>query len=74
MPAGVLRFGLNPQQLLAVVPLVERLRFVEPFVALQPHQLAAERLGQRLGQLCLADAGRTFNKNWFAKLDREKGD
>ena len=31
--------GLDPQQLLAVVPLVQRLRLVEALVALQPHQL-----------------------------------
>ena len=40
-PAGVVGLGLDPQQLLAVVPLVERLGLVEPLVALQPHERRA---------------------------------
>ena len=42
VPAGARRLRLDPQQLLAVVPLVQRLRLVEPLVALQAHELAAE--------------------------------
>ena len=38
LPAGVVGLGLDPQQLLAVVPLVQRLRLVEALVALQAHQ------------------------------------
>ena len=42
VPAGALRLGLDAQQLLAVVPLVERLGLVEPLVALQAHEPAVE--------------------------------
>ena len=42
VPAGPVGLGLDPQQLLAVVPLVQRLGLVEPLVALQPHELAAQ--------------------------------
>ncbi len=38
VPAGVAGLGLDPQQLLAVVPLVQRLGLVEALVALQPHE------------------------------------
>ena len=41
LPAGALGLGLDPQQLLAVVPLVQRLGLVEALVALQAHELAA---------------------------------
>ena len=54
--------GLDAQQLLLVVPLVERARLVEPLVALQPDQLGAGRPRHRLGQLGLADAGRALDQ------------
>ena len=60
LPA-VLAAGLDPEQLLAVVPLVERLRLVEPLVALQADQVAACGARERLGQLGLADAGRALD-------------
>ena len=41
LPAGVGGLGLDPQQLLAVVPLVQRLGLVEALVALEPDQRAA---------------------------------
>ena len=41
-PNRVGRLGLDPQQLLAVVPLVQRLGLVESLVALQAHELAPE--------------------------------
>ena len=42
LPVGlVLAVGLDPQQLLLVVPLVERLRLVEPLVALEPDEPGA---------------------------------
>ena len=43
LPAGAVGLGLDPQQLLAVVPLVQGLGLVEALVALQPH----ERRGSR---------------------------
>ena len=47
---------LGVEQLLGVLPLVERLGLVEPLVALQANQLGAEAGRQRLGELGLADA------------------
>ena len=47
--------GADPQQLPRVVPLIERLRGIDPLVALQANQLRAQRFGQRLGRLGLAD-------------------
>src|SRR5204862_406347 len=41
LPAGVLTLGLDAQELLAVVPLVEGLCLVEPLVALEADQPAA---------------------------------
>ena len=52
--------GLDTQQLLAVVPLVEGLGLVEPLVALEPNEPAAGQVGHRLGQLRLAGTGRPF--------------
>ena len=54
MLAGV---GLDAQELLLVIPLVERLRFVEPLVALQPDELLPGGGRDRLRELGLADAG-----------------
>ena len=54
--------SLDAEQLLLVVPLVERPRLVEALVALQPDQVGAGRPADRLGQLGLADAGRTLDE------------
>src|SRR4051794_27998941 len=59
LPAGLAALGLDAQQLLAVVPLVERLGLVEALVALQAHQRALQVAAQRLRELGLADPGRT---------------
>src|SRR6185312_16804365 len=61
-------------ELLAVVPLVQRLRLVEALVALQAHQLAAEEARERLRQLRLADAGRPLDQHGLAELGGEVGD
>ncbi|NCL74288.1 hypothetical protein AIIKEEIJ_01731 [Rhodococcus sp. YH1] len=53
---------LHVQQLLGVVPLVQRAAVVEALVALQPHQPAPAGGGERLGQLGLADAGRALEQ------------
>ena len=45
--------GLDTQQLLAVVPLVEGLGLVQPLVALEADEPGAGQLGHRLGQLVL---------------------
>ena len=66
--------GLDPQQLLAVVPLVERLGLVQALVALQPHERAVEVRGERLGQLGLADAGRALDQHGLAEPGGEVGD
>ena len=55
--------GLDAQQLLLVVPLVERLGLVEALVALQADQAAAGDAGHRLGQLGLARAGRALDQH-----------
>ena len=68
------RLGLDPQQLLAVVPLVQRLGLVEALVALQAHERAAQVAGERLGQLGLADAGRALDEHRLAEPGGEVGD
>jgi hypothetical protein len=52
--------GLDAQQLLAVVPLIERARLVESLVALQPHQPGGGGGCDGLRQLGLAGAGRAL--------------
>ena len=66
--------GLDAQQLLAVVPLVQRLGLVEPLVALQAHEAAVEHLRQRLGELGLADARGALDEDRLAELRGEVGD
>ena len=58
---------LDAQQLLLVVPLVQRARLVEALVALQADERRAGRLGDRLGQLGLADAGRALDEQRLAE-------
>ena len=50
------------QHLPLVVPFVDRRGHIQPLVALQPHQPAAERLAQHLRDLRLADAGLAFQE------------
>jgi hypothetical protein len=63
-PADVLCHGvaeeLRVEHLLGVVPLVERLRLVEPLVALEAEQRPPQRLGHRPGEVRLPDAGRAL--------------
>ena len=73
VPAG-LAAGLDAQQLLAVVPLVQRLGLVEALVALQADQLAAAGPRQRLGQLGLADPRRALDQDRLAEPLGEEGD
>src|SRR3954469_7246429 len=74
LPAGPLGLGLDAQQLLAVVPLVERLGLVEPLVALQAHEAAIQVLGQRARELRLADAGRPLDEDGLAELGGQERD
>ena len=57
---------LRVEQLLAVLPLVQRLRLVEPLVALQADQLGVDRGRHRLRELGLADAGRPLDEDRLA--------
>ena len=59
--------GLDAQELLLVVPLVERLGLVEALVALEADEAGAGHLGHRLGQLGLAGAGRTLDEDRLAE-------
>ncbi len=54
--ADLLAQDLSVEELLAVLPLVQRLGLVEALVALQADQRAVERTGERLGELGLADS------------------
>src|SRR5262249_25744452 len=65
---------LRVEQLLAVLPLVERLALVEALVALEPHELAARRARHGLRELRLADAGRALEEERLAERAREVRD
>ena len=66
-PAGLAQ--ARAQHLPRIVPLVERRHRIEAFVALQPDQPRAQHLGEDLGALGLADAGRAFDEQRL--LERE---
>ncbi len=66
--------GLDAQQLLLVVPLVERLGLVETLVALQADQLGAGDLGDRLGELGLAGTGWALDEDRLLEPVGEVGD
>ena len=69
-----LAFGFrqtNGDHLRAVIPLIDRGRNVEPLVALQPDQLAAQRLAQHLGDFGLAGARFALDEQRPAHLERE---
>ena len=70
--ADLLAQDLGVEQLLAVVPLVERLGLVLALVALQPQQPAAGGRGQRLGQLGLADAGGALDEQRLVQPGHEE--
>ena len=59
----MLPVGLDAQQLLLVVPLVEGLRLVETLVALETDEAAPGELGHRLRQLGLAGTGRALHEH-----------
>ena len=59
--------GLDPKQLLLVVPLVEGFGLVEALVALQADEPGTGQLGHRLGELRLAGARRPLDQHRFAQ-------
>ena len=59
------------QELLRVVPLVERGGGVEPLVALEPDQVSLEHRRQHLGDLGLADAGVPLDQERLAQRGRK---
>ena len=71
VPAGAGRLGLDPQKLLAVVPLVQRLRLVQALVALEAHEPPVEIAAECLGQLGLADPGRALDQHRLAEPGRQ---
>jgi hypothetical protein len=64
--------GADGDHLRGIIPFVDRIGDVEPLVALQPDQAAAERLGQHLGDLGLADAGLALEEDRPAHLERQE--
>jgi hypothetical protein len=72
LPASVGSLGLDAQQLLAVVPLVQRLRLVEALVALEPDQLALRGARDRLGELRLADPRGALHEHGLAEPPRQE--
>src|SRR5262249_6956561 len=59
------------EQLARVVPLVDRVRDVEPLVALQTDQARRQRARQRLTSLRLADAGLAFEQERLLEAQRQ---
>ena len=72
--ADLVAQDLGVEELLGVLPLVERLGLVQALVALQADQLAPERGGQHLGELGLADAGGPFHQDRLLELAGEVDD
>ena len=66
--------GLDAQELLAIVPLVERLGVVESLVALESDQSRPDGVGDRLGEGGLAGAGRTFHEHRLRQPVGEEAD
>ena len=60
------------EELAGVVPLVERVSDVEPFIALEPDQIRPERGGDRAGQRGLADAGLALEEQRPPQPEREE--
>ena len=66
--------GLDAKQLLLVVPLVERLGLVEPFVTLETNQAGAGDLGHALRQLRLARARRPLHEDRLLEAISQEDD
>ena len=59
---------LGVEKLLAVFPLIQRLRLVQSLVALHADQRQVEERRDRLGELGLADAGRPFHQDRLLQM------
>src|SRR5215213_3330364 len=59
------------QQLLRVIPFIERGGGVETFVALETNQPRLQCVCQRFGDLRFADASWSFDQQWLTKDHRE---
>ena len=66
--------GADRHHLRRKVPLVDGAGGVEALVALQADEAAAEGLGQRLGDLGLADPGLAFEEERPSELQRQEDD
>ena len=64
--------GADVQQLARVVPLVDRVRDVEPLVALQPDQPRAEDGGERLRGLRLPDPRLALEQHGLRERERQE--
>ena len=73
-PRVAVAVGLDAQQLLLVVPLVQRLGLVEALVALQADEPGPGHLGDALGELGLAGAGGPFHQYGLAESISEEHD
>jgi hypothetical protein len=67
------RRGLQRHELARVLPVVGRLRQFDALEALQPDQLPAQRLRQRLGECRLAAARRALEQQRLGELQRQPG-
>ena len=64
--------GADVQELARVVPLVDRVRDVEPLVALEPDQARAERRRERLRRLGLPDPRLALEQHRLLEREREE--
>ena len=60
------------EQLPCVIPLVERVADLEPFVALKAYQIGVEHGRGCRSERRLADAGFAFEKQWPLKPQRQE--
>ena len=58
------------EQLLRIVPLVERLGYVDSLITLQPYEWGLQCSGKCLGGLGLADTWLSLDENWLAESGR----
>mgnify|MGYP006198451999 CR=1 FL=1 len=63
---------LRVEQLLAILPFVQRLALIEAFVALHADQRQIHPLGKRGRKVGLADTGRAFDQDRLAQAMREE--
>ncbi len=69
---GPLLRGADVEELARVVPLVDRVRDVEPFVALEANQARAKGFRERLPRLGLPDAGLALEQDRLLEREREE--